>query len=190
MSYNPEIHHRHSIRLKGYDYSQAGLYFITICSQYKIHLFGTIVNNTMMLNDIGKIVDEEWVISEKIRDEIKLHEYIIMPNHLHAIVEIVGANGRSPVHGFALQAKSIGSLMSGFKSSATVRINKMRKSPWQAVWQRNYWEHIIRNENEYFRIAEYIRNNPLKWKNDKLNNGNGNIVLEKRNEYGYEDWMV
>jgi putative transposase len=212
MSYNPEIHNRRSIRLKGYDYSQSGLYFITICTENKKHLFGKIDNGKMILNDAGKLIDVEWLKSEKIRNEIKLHEYIIMPNHFHGIVEIagangnigkngnVGANGRSPVqnqspvhHGFSLQSKSIGSLMAGFKSSVAVKINKMCSGERlfaRTVWQRNYWEHIVRNENEYHRISEYIKNNPLNWELDKLNGGKGNIVMENTAPYNEENWMV
>ena len=120
-----------------------------------------------------------------------------MPNHLHGIVEIVGAranvraNGRSPVQfmpdqskmptpspvQFKMQSKSIGSFVAGFKSIATKNINQMRGMPGEKVWQRNYWEHIVRDENEYQRISEYIINNPMKWDMDKLNGGTGNQVM-------------
>ena len=99
-----------------------------------------------------------------------------------------------------MQSKSVGSLISGFKSSVTKKINISRNEQSfdnvnrmayeGSVWQRNYWEHIIRNENEYFRITAYIRKNPLKWYNDKLNGGKGNIVMESYSSYGEEIWMV
>ncbi len=91
MKYNPDIHHRRSIRLKGYDYSQNGLYFITICTQNRYHLFGTITNDQMALNPIGKIAHDEWLKTESMRPNIRLHEFIVMPNHIHGIIEIIGA---------------------------------------------------------------------------------------------------
>jgi REP element-mobilizing transposase RayT len=91
MKYNPEIHKRRSIRLKGYDYSQAGLYFITICVQNRRHLFGNIENGNIILNDAGKMIDTEWKNLKNCFPNIKLHEYVIMPNHFHGILEIVGA---------------------------------------------------------------------------------------------------
>lgn len=213
MNYNPAIHHRKSIRLKGYDYSQKGLYFITICTHDRIHLFGKIENGKMILNEFGEIAAREWERSEEIRNEIELCEYIIMPNHFHGIVKIIaGANGRSPVRGISgmqvnlfnreinigkrgneipgMKAKSISSLVSGYKSVVTKRINQIRSMPGEKLWQRNYWEHIIRNEEEYLRIANYIKNNPLKWYNDKLNGGRGNTVMESSPSYGEEIWMV
>ena len=89
MKYNPKIHHRRSIRLRGYNYSQAGLYFVTICCQNRKCLFGEIVNGEMICNNVGVMVREEWYKSENIRDEIIMHEFVIMPNHLHGIVEEV-----------------------------------------------------------------------------------------------------
>jgi len=181
MRYDPKIHHRKSIRLKNCDYSQAGLYFITICSQNRLHLFGEIANDTMVLNDVGKMVWDEWHKSEEIRDEIKMHEFVVMPNHLHGIVEIivgVGANGRSPLREQSMQPRSIGSLIAGFKSSFTAKMNRMDSTPKRKLWQRNYWEHIIHNDNEYQRIAQYIINNPKKWALDKLNN-NTEIAITK-----------
>jgi len=213
MNYNPDIHHRKSIRLKGYDYSQKGLYFITICTQHRSHIFGKIEKGKMILNEYGEIAAEEWEKSEEIRNEIELCEYIVMPNHFHGIVRInAGANGRSPVLGIGgmrgnfsnrgkkigegensvpkMQARSVSSLVSGYKSVVTKRINQIRSMPGEKLWQRNYWEHIIRNEDEYFRIANYIKNNPEKWYNDKLNGGRGNVVMEQTPPYGEEVWMV
>src|SRR5690554_1246824 len=89
MKYNPEKHHRCSIRLKGYDYSQPGLYFITLCVQNRHCLFGEIENGEMICNEYGKIATTEWINTESIRDNIRLHEYIIMPNHIHGIIEII-----------------------------------------------------------------------------------------------------
>jgi len=125
------------------------------------------------MNEYGKTVREKWLLSSKLRSEIKLDEFVIMPNHFHAIVIIwsigtntVGANGRSPLR---MKPKSLSSLMAGFKSSATSRINGLRNSPGVPVWQRNYYEHIVRNEDELNRIREYIINNPLQWQFDREN---------------------
>jgi hypothetical protein len=97
MRYNPDIHHRRSIRLKGYDYSQSGLYFITICVQNREYLFGEIINDEMILNENGKIIDTEWKNLENKYSRIELHEYVIMPNHFHAIIAIVvGAGSARP----------------------------------------------------------------------------------------------
>ncbi|XGB43143.1 MAG: hypothetical protein LVS60_04975 [Nodosilinea sp. LVE1205-7] len=89
MKYNPDIHHRRSIRLKGYDYSQNGLYFVTICTQNRHHLFGTITNGQMALNPMGEIVHDEWFKTASMRPNIRLHEFIVMPNHIHGIIEII-----------------------------------------------------------------------------------------------------
>jgi REP element-mobilizing transposase RayT len=123
----------------------------------------------MALNDTGKIVANEWMKSGEIRDEIELGEWVVMPNHFHGIVMI--RRGDRPV---ALtmpgpRPKSIGSLMSGFKSAVTKRINEIRNTPGVKLWQRNYYEHIIRNDDELNRIREYIANNPMKWEMDREN---------------------
>jgi REP-associated tyrosine transposase len=205
MKYDPDKHHRHSIRRQDYDYARAGAYFVTICTENHHHLFGEIIDNEMILNEFGEIVRSEWEKSEKIRDEIKLHKYIVMPNHFHAIVEIINPNGRGErpfARTFAfpkskkcpespmMMPKSVGSLMAGYKSSVTAKINTIRKSAGKILWQRNYWDHIIRNADEYSRISQYIINNPRKWSDDKLNGGNGNIVMESQSPYGQEIWMV
>ncbi|PIP72247.1 MAG: transposase, partial [Nitrospinae bacterium CG22_combo_CG10-13_8_21_14_all_47_10] len=145
---NSPQRNRRSIRLKGYDYSQAGAYFVTICAQNRECLFGEIADGQMVLNDAGEIIAEEWMKSGEIRDEIELDEWVVMPNHLHAIVMI--RRGDRPVAPTSPgpHPKSIGALLAGFKSAATKRINKTRKTPGAKIWQRNYHEHIIRNENE------------------------------------------
>jgi REP element-mobilizing transposase RayT len=181
-------HHRRSIRLRGYDYSREGLYFITICTQNRECLFGEIGNGEMMLNEYGEIVKTEWLKSVEIRAEIEIHAYCIMPNHFHAIAEIVavggtdvGANAIRPndngirpnieicpnINGGVCHtplrspSRTVGALVRGFKSSVTKQIGF-------SIWQRNYYEHIIRNEKSYFTISEYIINNPAKWETDKL----------------------
>ena len=180
-SSNPN-YHRHSIRLPGHDYSQEGAYYITICTYNRQNLFGEIVNNEMILNEYGEIVRYEWYYSVHIRNEIELfeNEFIVMPNHIHGIVRIidnVGATGWSPTSWSPLQQqlgrphgplkKSLSSFVAGFKSSVTKQINQIRQTPGIPVWQRNYYEHIIRDTDDLSRIRHYIANNPKNWNNDE-----------------------
>jgi REP element-mobilizing transposase RayT len=239
MTFNPERHHRRSIRLRGHNYAQAGAYFITICTKNGEHLFGEVIDGVMHLNDAGKIVAEEWSRSPSVRSEIVLEEWVVMPNHLHGIVIIqttdrgdnrgddrqvaasrptdptptdrgcrgdrpvaptsrstdrtptnrgddrqvatshftdrtptdrgcrgdrpVAPTSRSTVHPSGPPSRSIGAMIAGFKSAASKRINEMRGTPGLPVWQRNYYESIIRNTESLDRVRKYIRNNPAKW---------------------------
>ncbi|WP_354636227.1 transposase [Planktothricoides raciborskii] len=193
MTYNPDIHKRQSIRLKGYDYSQSGFYFITICCYQRECLFGDIIHSQIILNNFGELVKKEWLKSAEIRQEIKLGEFVIMPNHFHGIVIInqtnnnynhvhtndVGANGRSPLQEIqsspqqiSMTPKSLSSLIAGFKSATTKKINIIRNTPKTPVWQRNYYDHIIRNDESLERIREYVQNNHLSWENDQLHPNN------------------
>ena len=170
---------RRSIRLRDYDYSQFGAYFVTICTHDRACIFGNIVDGEMCLNAIGEITAEEWTKSERVRGEIELDEWIVMPNHLHGIVWIthnsdnrnVGATGRSPLPS-GPKPRSIGAMVAGFKSAATKRINTILGTPGAPVWQRNYYEHVIRNEDALDRIRQYIRDNPSKWQDDPDNPDN------------------
>lgn len=178
--YNPNIHHRRSIRLKGYDYSQAGLYFITICCQDRICRFGHVENEEMILNDAGQMVENEWLKLPERFNNIELHKFVVMPNHFHAILEIVGAtlvvapDDTGQPQGIApTKPKTVGDMVGAFQSIVTVKyIRGVKTLGWQPfngkLWQRNYYEHIIRNEKSYQRISEYIINNPAKWKDDKF----------------------
>ena len=167
--YNPEIHHRRSIRLKGYDYAQPGLYFITICTKDRQHLFGSIENGRMIHNRFGEIAHNEWIKTAEIRDNVEILEFVIMPNHMHGIILLEGAYGNTPLQAkFQSPSKTIGAIVRGYKGTVTKQINVLRQMPGVPVWQRNYYEHIIRNEISYHRIAEYIINNPLKWQDDRF----------------------
>jgi REP element-mobilizing transposase RayT len=164
-----------STRLADWDYSSAGYYFVTICTYNREILFGNISDNVMILSEYGNIVKEEWLKSTEIRKEIELDEFVIMPNHVHGIIIInhdddVETNGRSSLQQkqFSMQPKSIPSFIAGFKSSATKRINIARNMKGNPVWQRNYYERIIRNEKELHQIRAYIHNNPLNWYKDEL----------------------
>lgn len=175
---NPAIHYRKSLRLRHYDYSQAGLYFITLCTHNRLPLFGVIIGGAMMLNDEGKIANEEWQKTQAMRSNILLHEFIVMPNHFHAIVEIVGAHCMrtdSPeielqeggtLQGRVQRAPTLGDVIRGYKSAVTRGIRNLKGSPTIQIWQRNYYEHIIRNEAAYLKIADYIQTNPQRWLED------------------------
>jgi len=185
MPDNPAINHRRSIRLPGYDYSQAGLYFITICTQGHVCLFGSIENGKMILNDAGRMIEQQWQALKSRFDRIKLHESIVMPNHFHGIVEFVGVplvgtqnSGQSSTVGQPLIsgqpqgiAPTIGTIVGAFKSVSTNKyIRGVQNNNWprfdKKIWQRNYYEHIIRDEQSYHQISEYIQSNPLKWMDD------------------------
>ena len=171
--YNPEIHHRRSIRLKGYDYSQPGLYFITICVHNREHLFGEIVGGKMEMNDAGKIAEQEWLKTAEMRENVELLEYVIMPNHMHGIILLNDRGGtmrRAPtIEQFGKPtSNTIPTIVRGYKSAVTKKINMLRNMPGVPVWQRNYYEHIIRDQKSYYHIAKYIRNNPQKWQDDRF----------------------
>jgi putative transposase len=166
--------HRRSIRLSGYDYSQPGAYFLTLCTQDRACLFGEIVDDEMWANDMGLIVAECWLDISNHFPNAELDKYVIMPNHIHGIVNIIRARHAvpqpmPPYEQFGRPVSgSIPTLVRSFKSAVTNSINKLRKSPRQTIWQRNYWEHIVRDEIELHHLLEYIRDNPIKWTLDKL----------------------
>lgn len=184
MSYHPDYHHRRSIRLRNYDYSQSGIYFITLCTHQRKCLFGQISDGKMELNELGEIVQNEWLRSPEIRKEITLDEWVVMPNHLHGIViitkpdqpqnsdlpNLLATNHSLPLQGLPIQMKprSLSSLIVGFKSATTRQINHCRHASGTSVWQRNYYENIVRNQQSLQNFCEYIRNNPLSWKVDQL----------------------
>jgi len=202
--YNPHIHHRRSIRLKGYDYAQAGLYFITICCQDRICRFGSVVDGEMILNEYGQIAFNEWIKTTEIRNNVEMGEFVVMPNHIHGIIRLLGrgelhspnnesvefnthqppnnesvefnthqppnnsmGNNRgesiSPLRG---PSQTIGAIIRGYKSSVTKQLGLLGFN--EKLWQRNYFEHIIRDEQSYQNITNYIINNPLKWAEDKF----------------------
>lgn len=195
MYFNSEKHHRRSVRLKGYDYSSAGIYFITICIRDKENLLGIIKSGEMKLNPFGEIVKEEWIKSISIRGNISLGEYVIMPNHFHGIIQINFTKGNDNNIGeFRSPSQTIGAIIRGFKGATTKRIKILiRKictgesqldptqiAPTQftltenidltkSIWQRDYYDIIIRDKKAYDNISNYIIDNPKKWKEDNFN---------------------
>jgi len=168
MIYNPEIHHRRSIRLHGYDYTQPGAYFITLCTHDRECLFGDVFNENVLLNELGQIVKRTWQWLGKQYGHIQLDAFIVMPNHLHGIIKINCCRGglrSAPTE----RRKPLGQLIGAFKTVSTKQINQIRHTPGIPVWQRNYYEHIIRNENEMNRIREYVIHNSSTWETDRNN---------------------
>jgi putative transposase len=209
MKYDPERHHRRSIRLRGYDYSQAGAYFLTICTQDRACLFGDVMDGEMQLNDAGKMIHAEWDALAQRFPNVALDAFVVMPNHVHGVIILVGAGTRpapmqapapapmqapapaqkgdhegrpydgdldeaSGVGATTRVAPTVGEIIGAYKSITTVLYTRgVKQFGWPAfrarLWQRNYYEHIIRNENEWTHIQEYIANNPMQWELDREN---------------------
>ncbi len=200
MKYNPDIHHRRSIRLKNYDYSCSGLYFITICTQNRLCLFGKIVgaaskpapgdyqektmkneypasnrtgsehraglepaptmmdtqNVEMQINEFGRIVEYTWFDLVNHIDNIKLHEFIVMPNHIHGIIEITNDKRAGLEPAPTGKMKPLSEIVRQLKTFSARRINQLQEMSDRPIWQRNYYEHIIRDEKSYHKLADYM----------------------------------
>ncbi len=179
MAYCPNKHHRRSIRLSGYDYSKNGAYFISICTYNRLCMFGKIENGGMWLNEAGKVARQCWENIPIHFPHVVLDTYVIMPNHIHGILLItnnlniknVGPKNLPPLPHYNQRmcgtSKTIGSVVRGFKIGVTkwMRQNNVAYQ----VWQRNYYEHVIRNESKLNQIRQYIVDNPTQWEFDKEN---------------------
>jgi REP element-mobilizing transposase RayT len=171
MKFRPDIHHRRSIRLKGFDYSTTGVYFVTLCTQNRECLFGEVVDGEMKVNELGQIVEGCWAWLTRQYAHVILDTWTVMPNHLHGIIMITpdGRGGSRTAPTIVDKRKPLGRLIGAFKTVSTKRINALRNTPAVAVWQRNYYEHVIRSEDELVRTSEYILNNPARWAEDENN---------------------
>jgi putative transposase len=203
MRFHPERHHRRSIRLKGYDYRQAGAYFVTICTQDRAFLFGQVVHDEMQLNDAGKMVYDVWNDLPAFYPGVQTDAFIVMPNHIHGIIILVGADPRvcpaqpsvgvgpraypdSGPRAYPGQPQEMGQpqgvaptlglpdVVHRFKTMTTKRyadgVKRLGWEPFRGrLWQRNYYEHIIRNEESLNRIREYVLTNPMRWALDREN---------------------
>lgn len=194
VKYDPQKHHRRSIRLKGYDYSVAGAYFVTIVAWQREMLFGEIVNGGMKLNRYGYIVRDVWFDLKNHYRHVELGTFVIMPNHVHGILILVddGRGGSSitggtnpsddliagaeprPIDQTRPYVKTkprhgLPEIVRAFKSFSARRINRLRRTNGIPVWQRNYYEHIIRNDDDHDRIHRYIESNPSMWTDDDEN---------------------
>ena len=164
---------RKSLRLQGYDYTQYNFYFVTVCVKDRQNRFGEIRNGEMMSNDAGRMVDESWQEIPKRFGNCRLDVYVIMPNHIHGIIEInnnveAGSPGPNPEGGETppLRIESLSDMMGYFKYQSTKRINVLLNSQGRSVWQRSFHDHIIRNEQALNHIREYVQTNPARWSED------------------------
>ncbi len=205
MRYDPIRHTRRSIRLKGYDYTQAGAYFVTIVTRNRECLFGEVADGDTRLNESGQIAAACWQDITRHFGNVALDEFVVMPNHIHGVILIADASStvgakhsRQPRriqtetdivfgigsananHGMlrpykntlpprGTKTNSLGAILQNFKSVSTRKVNQTRETQGAPLWQRNYWEHIVRNEEDLDRIREYIIDNPLNWQSDENN---------------------
>ena len=197
MKSKSNLPQRRATRLRGYDYSQPGAYFVTICAQHRKCLFGTIVDGQMQLNAISKIVVECWNHIPQHFPSVELGESVIMPNHIHGIIACNPVGAGSPRPTAEQQSKhttvgarsprptkntknrthenpspALGKIVAYFKYQSTKHINQHRNTPGTRIWQRNYHDHIIRDDADLQRIRQYIQDNPMKWALDQLHPDN------------------
>ncbi|PQV65257.1 REP element-mobilizing transposase RayT [Abditibacterium utsteinense] len=165
------MNNRYSFRYRDYDYRRNGAYHVVICSHERRNVFGEIRDGQMRLNRFGIIVDEEWYLSSEKRAEIVLDTFVIMPNHVHGLVFIAWPDDQTfevPPETPVVTPASLGAFVRGFKSAVTKRIGEQRGQQ-TLVWQRLYWDRIIRDERELENTRRYIEENPAQWENDELN---------------------
>jgi putative transposase len=188
MQYDPEKHHWRSIRLKGYDYAQEAVYFVTVCTQNRACLFGAVADGEMQLNNAGKIAKTAWDDMPARIPSVRLDAFIVMPNHVHGIImvgaqfiapqktppTIVGAQFIAPSDGFGVtnqgainHAPTLGEIVRAYKAASTRLIRQAGTADF--AWQRNYYEYIVRNEESLGRIRQYILDNPARWAFDREN---------------------
>ena len=183
---------RRATRLRDYDYSQPGAYFVSICVQHRKCLFGTITDGKMRLNEIGQIVVECWNRIPQHFPSVELGESVVMPNHFHGIIswditetrtphprenrnrrgevptpDDINRNRRGEV-----PTPALGKIMAYFKYQSTKHINQHHNTPGTRIWQRNYHDHIIRDDTDLQRLRQYIQDNPMKWELDQLHPDN------------------
>jgi putative transposase len=174
MPYDPNKHHRRSIRLRSYDYATPGAYFVTICVQGRSCLFGSIIDEQLALNDAGRMVRAVWEALPEQFPALVPDIYVVMPNHFHAVVSIANARATLELNnGAAALPPTLGQLVGAFKSLTTnAYIHGVREHGWsrfdRRLWLRNYYEHIIRYEADLARIRAYIEDNPTRWAADQL----------------------
>jgi REP element-mobilizing transposase RayT len=197
--FGQRIKGRRTLRLSGYDYSIYGPYYVTICTHKKRCLFGKVINGEMVLNQVGRIVNDEWIKAGESRGDLELDEWVLMPNHLHGIVSIIEdspvAIRELPLHGTVETEDSLPEpdiftraayefpvrtdirkrrnmilpkFIGRFKMLSSKRVNSLRGTPGKPLWQKSYWDRIIRDEKDLNRIRSYIRNNPSQWEKDYL----------------------
>ncbi|MEO1400515.1 MAG: transposase [Cyanobacteria bacterium J06635_1] len=166
--FDPDKHHRRSIRLQGYNYASPGNYFVTICLQNRACLLGDIIANQMQFNDAGQMVHDSWTALPKRFPQIDLDAFVVMPNHFHSIITLQNTGGVIP-----MQDVGLGNIVGAFKSNTTrLYIAGVHRHGWEPfqkrLWQRNYYEHIVRDNPALQTLRQYILNNPQTWNRDQL----------------------
>ena len=203
MTQEADNRQRRSIRLQGYDYAQAGAYFVTIVARDRACLFGKIIGGEMHLDQFGHIVKATWDELPHHYSNVERDALVVMPNHIHGIIMLsdvdggresdVGA-GFKPARGVpagpnsgraGFKPATLPEIVRAFKTFSARRINELRRTIGSSVWQRNYYEHVVRGEIELHRIREYIANNPLQWEMDRENPFRNTNVLKQKAE-GWE----
>jgi putative transposase len=176
--YNADLHHRRSVRLRGYDYAQAGAYIVTACTYERECIFGHIVDDEMVLNEAGGAVQRIWEGLPERFVTIEMDAVVVMPNHVHGIILITrdnqhhtapGTGNTASLQGAASSAPTLGQIMRAFKSLSAIRVNAMLARSQRPVWQRSYYEHVIRNDAALKRIRQYVAENPACWAQDPEN---------------------
>ncbi len=163
---------RRTLRLQDYDYGQSGAYFVTLCTEGRRIVFGDVRDGAVRLNELGRAVETAWLSTPLVRDYVQLDAHVVMPNHLHGIIVFHSDREATPVarhKGLQSQSETLGAVIRGFKAASTRMVNDVRRLPGATVWQRGYYEHIIRTERDLNAIREYIVNNPAKWAEDTEN---------------------
>ena len=195
MALGQHQHVRRSIRLRGYDYSRAGAYFVTICTGRHACLFGEILDSEMHLNHVGRIVKDEWFRTGTLRTHVRVlpQEFVFMPNHVHGIVwfldlAVDAASAQTSIGAPVVPTDtpssprpetiarpagpprgSLAALLAGFKAASTKRVNAEGVTSGASIWQRGYYEHVIRNDQSLDEIRRYIAENPARWAVDREN---------------------
>ncbi len=197
MSENFEKNNRRSLRLSGYDYSQNGAYFVTVCTRNRESLFGEIEDGNMFLNSYGQIVSDVWSHLPDHYFHVQSDQFVVMPNHIHGIIvsnrDVVGAGLKpartkpAPTDG-SIKIHALPEIIRGFKTFSSRRINEMRGTPATQFWQRNYYEHVIRNGADLNSIRQYIIDNPARWETDRENPSAGHAAVGQRNNDVVTDW--
>ncbi len=186
MNYNRKILKRRSVRLRDYDYSREGAYFITICTNNRSEILGYIENSKIILTLSGSVIQDLWIEISKIYKDIELDQYVVMPNHIHGIIVITekmdshrrGLINQTPTKWIMMKnpSQTLGKIIRRFKAKASYVVHKTGFVDFR--WQRNYYDHIIRNDRELRKIREYIMNNPTKWDLDRENPHSENFEVD------------
>lgn len=170
MTYNSLKLNRQSYRLKNYDYSSEGLYFVTILTKNRERLLSEIINEKVHLSDIGNFLERQWLNTPSIRSNFEVHDYVIMPDHFHGIVQIKSSNNtdKNALNQFKSPSNTIGSFIRGLKVSVIKDIknwNSLKsEDKIESIWHRNYHDRIIKSQQELENVQRYIADNPKKWK--------------------------